>query len=183
MNTVKPDTLFQSMEKWIDLYRESNKCSEDQAHNAFEAWAEKLRDESADQTTKSFHDAVADEVVAMQSRQFHQQSKLEQCRLSAKHMGGPLIETGEDPLSFAVIRAEVEPAIPVTSASMVRNQAETDILFNTSFLASTKLPMDHASVVNAQVILAKAKRALELIVGVEERAKERKGKTLKLKGV
>mgnify|MGYP006360111141 FL=1 len=58
MNNKKPDSLFQSMEKWIDLYRDINTCTHDQAHDAFEAWAEKLRGESSDQTTTLFHEAV-----------------------------------------------------------------------------------------------------------------------------
>ena len=58
MNNKKPDSLFQSMEKWIDLYRGINTCTHDQAHDAFEAWAEKLRGESSDQTTTLFHEAV-----------------------------------------------------------------------------------------------------------------------------
>jgi hypothetical protein len=129
MNTNKADSLFQSMEKWIDLYRDKHGCSHNDAHDAFEAWSDKLRGESADQTTKSFHEAVVSSYNEMRGVvvvdtppepkqvSYHTQSGLIVASKppsvvvkgvhlkdsKSKHagpLGGPILDTGKDPLAF-----------------------------------------------------------------------------------
>lgn len=118
MNNQKPESLFQSMEKWIDLYRELHECSHNEAHDAFEDWAEKLRGESADQTTKLFHEAVKASYQEMKAKTdkgiiilhgdtepkpvsyTNTKGETVTSKPARNLFGGPLLETGKDPLAF-----------------------------------------------------------------------------------
>jgi hypothetical protein len=237
----KAASLHQSMESWIELYKTIHECGHNEAHDAFDEWAEKLEGECANQTSNAFHDAVVashaemrkgfveehfpdgvtvlDKPVQRQvsytdtSGKVHTSKPIpnlvggplielsygkqpqrrqevlatfgertEVCGISFRPVtfetiespgpvGGPILDTGRDPLSFKE-----------DDVANTREKAEKAIELNTSFLINTKHAPDHPSVIKAREILAASRSFLEMLDGVAERAKERQGRTLSLKG-
>jgi hypothetical protein len=238
MNNVsrKAASLHQSMEQWIDLYRGIHECSHDEAHDAFDEWADKLTGASADQTTAEFHDAVIASCAELKQKQIQAEPPLPKLRggpllelpYGARQprrlqfgkaefggpaevtfpdnppIGGPILETGHDPLSFkdsykeenvhwgqkttyhetdvSALEERVvkellgcsNPMPKIDTAEEARVKAEKAIEVNTSFLVNTKHPHDHPSVVKAREVIAAARTFLMMLGGVEERTKGRK---------
>lgn len=188
----KATALYQSMEQWIELYREIHKCSHEAAHDAFEAWAEELIGESVDQTTNAFHEAVKANVVQMQKVSKEtvaaEKPKLRKPPQSdvlvaglvmndepfRNLVGGPILETGKDPLSFN------DPSVvvmrpPTLTAAEVRGQVEKALNQaneRLKELGDAGHPIDVDYAIKAKEL---AESRLRLIDEVEMRGKERKG--------
>lgn len=97
-------------------------------------------------------------------------------------IGGPILDTGRDPLSFKDEAKLVPQPMAELDTADTREKAEKAIELNTSFLINTKHAPDHPAVTKARGILVSARLFLEILDGVEERAKERTGRVLSLKG-
>lgn len=208
--------LYKSMEKWIELYRDIHKCSHDEAHDAFEAWAEKLGGESADQGTNAFYEAVKAKVVELQkvfvetfpvsvqhqhpkSPKMHTLGSMDDITFDAvaKHVvhhprgpiGGPLLDTGIDPLSFKDgVRESYfpvdKPHVPLpetVSVEELRRQAVEVLERNQAYLESPHLYCDELKD-EAQRTVAVTQLRIEMLDGVLERQKSRGRKPLSLKG-
>lgn len=195
MNANKPESLFQSMEKWIDLYRELHECSHNEAHDAFEDWAEKLRGESADQTTSLFHEAVKASYQEMKAKTdkgivilnspaepkavSYTNTKGE--TVTSKPLrslfGGPLLETGQDPLAFGEPQTPLPETVPVEE---LRRQAVMTLERNQAYLQNPELFYDGLAD-EAKEAVATAEARIKMLDGVIERQKERSGNKLTLK--
>ena len=262
----KAESLHQSMEAWIDLYKTIHECGHNEAHDAFDEWADKLQGECADQTSNSFHEAVVAshaemrkgfveehfptgdspydkpaDIVIMHGRTLPKSvsytdtsgkvhtskpipnlvggplielsyGKQPQTAIARQHflatigertevagvshrpvtfepiynpgpIGGPILDTGRDPLSFKDECDLFSQPVAEDDVANTREKAEKVIEINTSFLINTKHAHDHPTVIKAREVIAVARSFLEMLAGVEQRAKERTGKTLTLKGV
>lgn len=230
MNKSKPDSLFQSMEKWIDLHREIHGGSYNAALDSFETWAAEQRNGQT-LNGSDFHKAVIDGVIRMRSElgrvvmvdeiiveqeegvtkptgyaystvettTFANKPKpLSAMELAAiKHevyhprgpIGGPLLDTGIDPLSFkdGVRHSYMpvdEPHVPLSetlSVEELRQQAVEMLERNKAYLASPGLYYGELQD-EAKRAVAIAEMRIEMLDGVIERRKERGGKPLRLKG-
>lgn len=241
----KAHSLYQSMDRWILLYRRIHECDHNTAHDALDEMADKLTGAAADQSTPQFQEAVDasyDEMkakhpktVQVEAMVMTSQGKIDRLLVtpipepSLHHpsprptsdmsigalrggpllelsygkqeprrqfgkaefggpaevvvpdnapIGGPILDTGTDPLAFA--DEAKHPAIEPTKLPMIdtadeaRKKAEDAIELNTGFLINTKHPTDHPSVVKAREVIAAARTFLVMLGGVEERSKERK---------
>lgn len=100
----KAHSLYQSMDRWILLYRRIHECDHNTAHDAFDEMADALTGAAADQSTPEFHEAVDasfdalkakhPKVVEVEARIKLGQNVVDQ--LTVKHVGdvrgGPLLE-------------------------------------------------------------------------------------------
>jgi hypothetical protein len=210
MNNQKPESLFQSMEKWIDLYRELHECSHNEAHDAFEDWAEKLRGESADQTTKLFHEAVKASYQELLPKGSTIAGRFKDVLLdpTAQHagprptvdmsvggmpglpvrelVGGPLLETGKDPLSFKDSYKEEslhwgqKTIQPVLTPAEVRAQLEKVISQANAYLDELGDIGHPIDIDRTKKMKELAECRLRLIDEVEQRERDRSGKRLSL---
>lgn len=215
MNTKKPESLFQSMEKWIDLYRELHECSHNEAHDAFEDWAEKLRGESADQTTSLFHEAVKASYQEMKGKTVTSKPVGDRFKdglldptmrhsgprptvdMSAGGMpglpvrelvGGPLLETGKDPLAFVtgsmdkIVHEEPFRPIypPVMTPAELRANLEKAISDANKYLDELSDMAHPSDLARAQEVKELATGRLKMLDELEAREKERSGKRLSL---
>lgn len=215
-HNTQASALYQSMEKWIELYRDIHKCSHDDAHDAFEAWAEELIGESANQTTNAFHEAVKAKVAEMQKEyiqtfpatvqhhhpetpKVHTLGSMDDLTFDivAKHVvhhprgpiGGPLLDTGIDPLAFKNgVRESYfpvdKPHVPLpetVSVEEIRRQAVEILEKNKAYLESPDLYYGELQD-EAKRTVALMEMRIEMLDGVLERRKERDGKPLSLKG-
>lgn len=228
----KAASLYQSMDLWIALYRRIHECDHNTAHDAFDEWADALKGESADQSTPQFHEAVHTSYEAMlaeapkevETPLVHHNHSVSKRIFApgsfdkAVHddvevvfnkepvpnlVGGPILETGYDPLSFkdsykeenthwgqkTVVETDLlaledravkellgygNPMPRIDTVEEARKKAENAIEVNTSFLINTKHPHDHQSVVKAREVIAAARIFLVMLGGVEERTEQRK---------
>lgn len=95
MNIKQPDTLFQTMEKWLIAYQAKHNCNEDTALDKFDEMSDTIRASGKGSTATEFHNEVKASLEEMTLKKSAPEStKLPQ------HVGGPLLETGVDPLGF-----------------------------------------------------------------------------------
>lgn len=206
MNTKKPESLFQSMEKWIDLYRELHECSHNDAHDAFEDWAEKLRGESADQTTSLFHEAVKASYQEMKAKTdkgiviLHGDTEPKPVSYTNTKgetvtsqpvrnlFGGPLLETGKDPLAFTQGSmdklAHGEPFQPsfrmITTPAELRANLEKAISDANKYLDELGDVAHPSDLARAKEVKELAEGRLKMLDELEAREKERSGRRLSL---
>lgn len=189
MNIKQPDTLFQTMEKWLIAYQAKHNCTEDTALDKFDELSDTIRASGKGSTASAFHNEVKASLEEMTPKKV---SALPQ------HVGGPLLETGVDPLSFKgdysrsvptlpgglvvppcaklFTRTPIETSREVFNAAVTRLEIEEQLeLFKG---IKTKDPEGEARL-KEQIDMLESR--LEMIKGVQEREKQRTGRTLTLK--
>lgn len=112
MNKAQPDTLYQTMEKWLSAYRSLNNCDENKAMDAFDDLSDSIRAAGKGETATAFHSEVIASLKAMAPKKDdvswtsppviggRRAGDIEASGNLPKHVGGPLLETGVDPLGF-----------------------------------------------------------------------------------
>lgn len=148
MNIKQPDTLFQTMEKWLIAYQAKYNCTEDTALDKFDEMSDIIRATGKGETATEFHNSVKASLEEITPRKSvtcqvipddyifddfgtkpeiiiggrracdTEQSRIPQVKVEyhattgkvvkssvtpislPAHVGGPLLETGVDPLGF-----------------------------------------------------------------------------------
>ena len=100
----KAHSLYQSMDRWILLYRRIHECDHNTAHDALDEMADKLTGAAADQSTPQFQEAVDasfeemkakhPETVQVEAMVMTSQGKIDRLTVTpiGDVRGGPLLE-------------------------------------------------------------------------------------------
>lgn len=224
MNIKQPDTLFQTMEKWLIAYQAKHNCTEDTALDKFDELSDTIRASGKGSTASAFHNEVKaslEELTAKKSvtcqvipddHVFDDDGSnnaeiiitgrracdTEQSRNLPHHVGGPLLETGIDPLSFKGDYSRSVPtlpggvSVPPSAKLFTRTPIETSReVFNAAvtrleieeqlelFKGIRSRTTDSNNKLEEQIDMLESR--LEMIKGVQEREKQRTGRTLTLK--
>ena len=98
--------------------------------------------------------------------------------IEAAPFGGPILDTGKDPLSF---NDGVERIQPVVTTDVVQAQLKDAIRINQFFLDNKRPNTPEVQITRAKEIIALAEDRLKLIQGVHQRDESRQRKRLSLK--
>lgn len=241
MNIKQPDTLFQTMEKWLIAYQAKHNCTEDVALDKFDEMSDTIRATGKGETATEFHNSVKASLEEITPRKSvtcqvipddhifddsgtkaeiiisgrracdteASRTQVEYTTTTGKvvkssvtpvplpaHVGGPLLETGVDPLSFG----ERFPGIVEATVNGQRYQdmvaAKSNTMKPVSHEEVIQIEIDHLNkmIVQYDQLAESAKTQsahklyllhtgrVEMLEGLKSRQQVRTGRVLSLKG-
>lgn len=205
MNKAQPDTLFQTMEKWLTAYRSLNNCDENKAMDEFDDLSVSIRAAGKGETATEFHNSIKASLKTLlvgkeEPSDYYGKSVPGGRRAYdtkppqdlPQHVGGPLLETGVDPLGFTGI---VEPTVNsrryqdmvLEKSNVMKPLSHEEVIqieigyLNKMITQYDQLPeSDKTQSAHKSYLLHRGR--VEMLEGLKSRQQVRTGRVLSLKG-